>query len=331
MSAHLRLLATTIEAAHSSVVEEHDLPTNTAQYASEQAEIAPESSRKESLYQKARKMKEHKASKGGISDATGTPDSLEPHFSTQPNAQRSLNGFVLQATLRLLADRLGTEEDDLVKDQENYGTHGSASEEENDIPELLDPALNSTYGRENNANRNTTNPDQNIEASSTNDSFEFADGFDMLNDEGIGNTSEGVKRSGTQMKTLGKDVHDGDFDPAGRQTGDRLITEDPRTNGYLNIHAAEGESGGEGQGEGGEGEGAGGGGSTYPMSVVDNPTADPDATDENPNPDAEFLGDDEDPLEDASLEALASEEVEVEADADPRLWNMANQPLGMAG
>jgi hypothetical protein len=242
LKAHLRLLA-----AHSSKSDDL-LPQNNAQFASDaldQASTAPEG-HEEDLYQHTEQV----ASKGGISDATGVPDaSLEPDFSTKPNAQRSLNGSTsrLQACLRILADRLGTEEDDLTKDQENYGTHGVYA----DVPMLIDPEFSSTYARENNIN------DPHL-ASSTNDDFEFTDGFNMIGQEG--------------MRNYAKALQDGDFDRAGRATGDRLITEDPRDNGYLNIHSA---------------------------------------------------------IEDAELETLAGEE--IDADADPRLWNMANQPLGMAG
>lgn len=248
MKAYLRLLASSIKAAHTPEFEKNDLPQNSAQYAevTDQAESAPESTHKDSLY-------EYTASKGGISDAQGDPAiNFEMVQSPKPNAQRSLNGSALEAALRILSDRLGTEEDDLTKDQENYGTHGVRAS----LPELLDPATNSTYSREYNVNRNTTEPS--IDASSTVDDFEPSDGFDMKGQEGL---------------TEGKALQDGDFDPAGRTTGDRMITEDPRNHGYMNIHSSE--------------------------------------------------------AEDAALEAVASEE--VEADADPRLWNMANQPLGMAG
>lgn len=223
--------------------------TADVQYAGTQAPMRPEATHKSSLYQLAERMR-LKASKGGITDSIGDDTNflLEDAQSPKPDAQRSLNGSVV-------ADRLGTEEDDLVKDQENYGTH---AEVDSALVEnlLLDPADSSTYARESNSNGSTT---EHVEADSTADNDVMpgiGDGFTMQGEEG----------------QTAKSVYDGDFDPAGRTSPDRMITEDPKDSGYLNIHSF---------------------------------------------------------AEDAYLDALADEE--VTADADPSLWNMANQPMGQAG
>lgn len=291
--AYLRLMASAHFAAHTPEFEKDELPSNSAQYASDidkQADMRPEG-HKESLYRFSKKVK---SSKGGITDAEGDESiNLETQDSVKPNAQRMLNGCVVRATLRLLADRLSTESDPLTKDQENYGT---GSHLKAGVPELIDPATNSTYGRENNSNRNTTEPEV-YEASSTVDNFEPATGYNVRNQEGL--------------RVYSKDVHDGDFDPAGRTTGDRLITQDPKTDGYLNIHSAV-------EGEGGESEGGGDTTSSYPLGVMQDSTMDT--------------------TEDAELAAVADEESyrdepieEVDADADPTIFNMANQPMGMSG
>ena len=185
-------------AAHSNHdFGEYELPQNSVQYAA-----TPED-----LY-------EYTASKGGISDAHGEPDNLESPDLPQPNAQRCTFGF-----LRLLASRLGAEDDPLTKNQENYGTGGSFSGA--DTVELFDPATSSSYARECNSVET---------AEALTDDPEPATGFNMWGQEGMLTKAYSME--------LAKALQDGDFDPAGRQTGDRLITDDPKTNGYLNIHMA---------------------------------------------------------------------------------------------
>lgn len=291
--------------AHSPVSREL-LPQNDAQYASDQASMRPESTKRESLYDEtavkagpSRFLTEAEilargdrvlaaqalaqalktmASKGGVSDATGNPNAnLDGGMAAsdpQPNAQRVLNG-----------SRLGTEDDSLTKDQENYGTGSNMDRgagtstprpSRSVLPLLYDTDTSSSYARETNVNRNTTARDpehiwdvsqlttgavHRLTATSTVDNEpDVGGGINMTGEEGSRHTCPGTITCTAAVQRLAKDVHDGDFDPAGRATGDRMITNDPKNTGYLNVHSSE-----------------------------------------------------------------------VDADADPRLWNMANQPMGQAG
>jgi hypothetical protein len=281
IEAYRRLLIT--EAAHTPEFEKDELPTNNAQYAEVQVQMP--GGTKEDLYEFTDKLKENQAlaGKGGIQDSTGDFGSnfIAPEVSDpQPNAQKSLNGCAIRAALRLLSSRLGTEDDPLTHDQENYGSGSTLSAQTFD---LYDPETCSNYARENNVNNNTTeNP---LLSSNTVDQPEPADGYAMQGEEGL---------------LTSKSTNDGDFDPAGRATGDRLITEDPRNHGYLNVHQASADD-------------------SLLEALVDQEieNGEPAAwqTPDSPELMGEGQGDGE----------------EVDADADPRLWNLANQPMGQAG
>jgi hypothetical protein len=303
-------LKTTYSAVTLEGLDSEDLPSTSQQYAKE-ATRRPESTKKESLYDAFASLRRLVLSaKGGIFDTQGNPETnidwtkVGPQ-EPKPNSQMlPYNGSVIEA------DRLGTEYEPLIKDQENYGTHGRPAFA--DTFELLDPDTSSTYSRESNVNRNTTEKEiapldvaELHDTGSTVDEPEPAGDLDMRGQEGehtfsnlkklaaavratrsphdmadpaTKRPSRGYKKPGLtrQQRQLGaKFTYDGDFDPAGRTTGDHMITENPDNHGYYNLHA-------------------------------------------------------EIEADDSLLEAL-TEEVEIGADADPKLFNLATQPMGQAG
>jgi len=291
-----------------SGLDEEDLPPTSQQYASDidDATRRPESTKNQTLYDTTASLKRLIVSaRGGIFDTHGDPEMDLDHSQGEPKPNSQVlpyNGSVIEA------DRLGTESDPLTKDQENYGTSGRPALAT--VPMLLDPETSSTYSRENNVNRNTTEkeiPELDVARShdtgSTVDEPEPASTLDMRGQEGLttfcslkklaaamratpephdmatpatsrpskGYTKPSLKKSKRHLGA--KSLYDGDFDPAGRTTGDHMITEDPDNHGYYNLH-----------------------------SSID---------------------------EDDALEVLCTEN--VEADADPKLFNMAAPPLPSMG
>lgn len=122
LRAELRLLVT---AATSLPEEEQNLPAVQSLYADYTDDWGPN----ENLYQHIGASDDF----GGIQSAQGQSSNTGPlnygpsanpiPKPTQegPNAQPMLNG-TLKASLRILASRLGMEDDPLTHDQENYGT-----------------------------------------------------------------------------------------------------------------------------------------------------------------------------------------------------------------
>jgi len=305
--------APTMSAVTLDGMDGSDLPATSQQYAApgksniKDWDRRPESTKNETLYDSTASLARLLASSswGGIGQAEGDEEinlefkGVEP---PKPNSQvLPYNGSVIKA------DRLASESDPLTRDFENFGSSGSSPAFADSIPLLLDPDTVSSYSRDNNMNRNTTAPE--VDAHSTVDEPEPAGTLGMRGQEGeetfanmrrlahtISTTRPtrtphdmGVpptkkptkgyeKPKGASKPKLGiesKFTYDGDFDPAGRSTGDRMITEDPRDHGYLNIH-----------------------------SSTDN---------------------------DAELDAMCDAEEEVNADADPRLFNLAAPPLPSMG
>jgi hypothetical protein len=299
-------LKTTYSAVTLDGLDGEDLPATRQQYASPAyLSRRPESTKQKSLYDTTASMIRLLATSdwGGIGQAGGDEEinlefkGVEP---PRPNSQvLPYNGSVIKA------DRLGTESDPLTKDFENYGTSGASPAFADSLPLLMDPDTVSSYSRDNSMNRNTT--EHETYSNSTVDEPEPAGTFSPRGQEGeetfaglralayristerstrtphdMGTppTDKPTKGYSTpslprKKRTQAKSTYDGDFDPAGRTTGDHMITENPDNHGYLNLH-----------------------------SSVDN---------------------------DFELEALCDMEDEVTADADPSLFNVATQPLGMAG
>jgi hypothetical protein len=305
---------TTTSAVTLDGLDGEDLPATRQQFASGKGTPSlkglsrrPESTKKESLYDCTASLVRLLASeRGGIGESTGDAelnlDGLKGVMPSKPNSQvLPYNGSAKEVD----ADRLGTECDPLTKDFENYGTSGRHGAYAERMPLLMDPSTVSSYSRDNSLNRNTT--EHEIDAESTVDEPEPAGSLVMRGQEGeetfaymrmlaaviptmkstrtpramanppTNKPTKGYKRPpGHSKPKLGiesKFTYDGDFDPAGRTTGDHMITENPDNHGYLNLHSSVEEDG------------------------------------------------------DVELEALC----EVEADADPSLFNVATQPLGQAG
>lgn len=138
---------------------------------------------------------------------------------------------------------------------------------------------------------------------------------DLQSIDPILNSSYGRESSAngntTQNKLLSVAVQDGDFDAHGYAGADRLVTDDPATNGYLNVHSA-----------------------IQLLAAKRKRKGDKHKSHSKKHSKAKsgkrkFPED----LEDADWEYLTKTEaeVEVEADADPMLFNVAEQPMGQCG